>query len=150
MSTLGNKLRILLSNNEMTQAALAKLMFVSSDAVSAWVRDVNNPTLDSVKELCRIFSIPIQELTDDEVDLFEYYEIGQYLPYPYYLYPKEDQDTIHTLFDADLAKGAILHRFKNAAGVPCSAIYYHKQEIRWHYRENEARMIRDWNERCPV
>ena len=150
MSTIGQKLRRLLANNEMTQADLGELMSVTADAVSSWVRDINHISLEDAKKLCDIFSIPIQDFTNEEYDIPEYIEVARYLPYPYYLYPEEDRDTIHILIDADLAKGAVLHRFTNAGGARCSAIYYGKTEVWWHYRENEARMIREWNERCPV
>ena len=146
MSKLNEKLRILLANREWTQTKLAKQLFVSPDTVSSWVRGVNHPDLETVKQLCKIFYIPIQDITNDDLDIPEYYEIDRYLPYPICLYPKERQDSIHIILDADLADEGKLHRFNNPAGAKCSAIYRGGQEIWWHYRDHEAKMIHEWNE----
>ena len=145
MSTIGEKLRTLLSNQGWTQQDLADRLFITSDAVSSWVRGVNHPTLDTIKKLCEIFCIPIQELTDDEIDIPKYYMLGLDLPYPMCCYPEEYQDTMHIIIDAGLANEGVLHRFTNPAGDDCSAIYRAGKEVWWHYREHEARMIRDWN-----
>lgn len=77
MSKLNEKLKTLMSNQEWTQKKLADRMFVSPDAVSSWVRGVNHPSLETVKQFCEIFWVPIQELTDDDVDIWKlehYYE----------------------------------------------------------------------------
>lgn len=146
MSQLNEKLRILLANRQWTQKRLADQLYVSPDTVSSWVRGINHPSLDTVKQLCEIFSIPIQDLTNDKLDIHEYYEIDRYLPYPICCYPPEYRDSKHIIIEADLADEGKLHRFENAAGEACSAIYRGGQEIWWHYREHEAKMIRDWNE----
>lgn len=146
MTKLNEKLRILLANCEWTQKRLADQLYVSPDAVSSWVRGINQPSLETVKQLCEIFSIPIQDLTNDELDIPEYYEINQYIPYPMCCYPLENRDSEHVIIEASLADEGKLHRFKNAAGDECSAIYRGGKEIWWHYRAYEAKMIRDWNE----
>ena len=69
MSTLNEKLRILMENLCWTQKRLAVRMCVSPDEVSSWVRGVNHPTLGTVKALCEIFYTPIQELTSDDIDI---------------------------------------------------------------------------------
>ena len=147
MCTLNEKLRILLANQGWTQTKLAGLLHVSPDTVSSWGRGVNQPRLDTVKQLCEIFYIPIQDLTNDDFDIPIYLEIGRTLPYPICRYRKEDQDSIHILYDADLEDGGILHRFVNPGGDECSAIYQGGMEVWWHYRENESKMIYDWNKR---
>lgn len=48
--------------------------------------------------------------------------------------------------DVELRCGAKLHRYTNNAGVECSAIYIGDKEVWWHYRSEEERMIREWNE----
>lgn len=146
MSKLNEKLRVLLKNNEWTQAKLAESLNVSPDAVSSWVRGINTPTIATIKELCQIFSVPIQELTDDDFDIPEFIVIAQYLPYSVREKPKEFQDQEHIIIDANLPHEGTLHRFKNAKGIKCSAIYRAGQEVWWHYREHEAEMIRYWNE----
>lgn len=146
MSDLNEKLRILLKNRGWTQARLAEQMHVHPDTVQKWIKGKNTPSLETVKEFCDIFFIPIQDLTNDDYDIPEYYEIGRYLPAPICYYPEDNQDSMHIVIDAALTNGGILHRFMNPGGSECSAIYQAGQEIWWHYREHEAKMIHDWNE----
>ena len=147
MSKLNEKIRILLANNELTEKDLAEYLHFSSKTVSKWVTGKNHPKLNTIKELCKLFYIPIQDLTNDELDIPEYYEIGRYLPYPICCYPESSQDSLHIVYDADLADEGKLHRFNNPAGIACSAIYRGNIEVWWNYREHEARMIKEWNER---
>lgn len=144
---LNEKLKVLLSNHGWTQKRLAEAIFVSPDAVSSWVRGINQPDLETIKKLCEIFYIPIQDITNDDIDIQEFFEIDRYLPYPICCYPVELRDSIHIIIDANLAHQGILHRFTNPGGDECSAIYRGGQEIWWHYRKHEARMINDWNKR---
>lgn len=146
MSTLNEKLRILIKNQCWTQKRLAEYMCVSPDTVSSWVRGVNHPTLETVKELCEIFYIPIQELTNDEIDIPEYYELEPWEAYIDYGDLRRPGDSVHTIIDAGLAYEGMLHRFSNEGGAECSAIYRGNMEMWWHYREHEAKMIREWNE----
>ena len=60
MSKLNEKLRTLMANQSWSQKSLAERMFVSPDTISSWVRGINHPTLETVKELCEIFCIPIR------------------------------------------------------------------------------------------
>lgn len=146
MSTIGMKLKTLLANREWSQKRLADTIIISPDAVSSWIRDINYPPIDRLKELSEIFYISIPNLIDENYEVPEYSEIDRYLPYPMCCYPEEEQDSIHIIYDADLASEGRLHRFNNAGGEPCSAIYQAGKEVWWHYREHEPRMIKDWNE----
>ena len=124
---------------------------VTPSTVQKWVVGKNMPDVETVKKIGELMYISTDDLLDDEFDVPAYHEYDQYLPYSLTRrFPEEQCDTEHTLIDAYLEKGAVLHRFKNGAGDACSAIYYAGQEIWWHYREHEARMIRDWNAGCPV
>ena len=145
MSTIGDKIKTLLTNQEWKQKDLAERLFVTPDAVSSWVRGVNHPTLDTIKKLCDIFCVPIQKLIDEEIDIPKYEIIDKYLPYSICCHPENIQDSEHIIIDAGLANEALLHRFTNPAGDDCSAIYRGGKEVWWHYREHEARMIYDWN-----
>ena len=146
MSQMNEKLRILLKNQGWTQPKLAETLHFAPSTVHYWLNGTHCPSVETLKKLCEILYIPIQDLLNDELDIPEYYEIDQYLPYPICCYPEDRQDSIHTIIDAGLAYEGILHRFINCAGAECSAIYRAGKEVWWHYRENEARMIRDWNE----
>lgn len=48
--------------------------------------------------------------------------------------------------DVDIARNGVLHRFKNGAGEPYSAIYVGDIEHVSCPRDDEARMIQYWNE----
>lgn len=144
---LNEKIKILLANQEWTQKKLAETLFVSPDAVSSWVRGINNPDLETIKTLCKILCVPIQDMTNDNYDVPRYFEIDRRLDYRECLYPEDYHDSIHIIIDANLADEGLLHRFKNGAGEECSAIYRGNKEIFWHYRDEEARMIYYWNKR---
>ena len=108
---LNEKLKVLLSNQGWSQKKLAETIFVSPDAVSNWVRGINHPDLDTIKKLCEIFYIPIQDMTNDDYDVTEYFEIDRYLPCQVSRYPEKIQDSIHIIIDANLAHEGKLHRF---------------------------------------
>jgi len=151
MSVFNEKLRTLLANREWTQAQLAAIIPVSTSTVQKWVVGKNMPDAETVKLLSDLFFISMENLLDDDYEVPAYYVIDKYQPYSVAArFPKDQCDSEHVLIDACLAKGAILHRFINGGGDACSAIYYGGREIWWHYRENEARMIKDWNAWCPV
>lgn len=145
MSSIGEKIRAICHNREWTQKELAMQMQVEPTTVQKWIVGKNMPAVETIKKLCEVLYVPIEELTDDDFDIPEYYVIDRYLPYNIAQRPEEYQDTEHTLIEAYLAQGAILHRFTNAGGEECSAIYLHRKEVWWHYRDKEAQMIRDWN-----
>lgn len=48
--------------------------------------------------------------------------------------------------DVEVAHNGVLHRFKNLAGVPYSAIYVGEIEMYSCPREDESRMVQYWNE----
>ena len=54
--------------------------------------------------------------------------------------------TDHTVLDAVLNKGAVLHRFVNRGGCPYSAIYIETEELMSCERDYEQKMINYWNE----
>ena len=145
ISTINVKIGTLLANNGWTQKKLADDLVISPDAVQKWVKGINTPTLETIKQLCDIFYVPIEKMVDDDYDIPEYYEIDRYLPYSQYRLPVEMRDSEHIIIDADLAGGARLHRYTDAGGNECSAIYQFREEVWWHYREHEQRMIKDWN-----
>lgn len=148
MSEIHEKIKILLANKKMSQTTLAGLMNVTPDAVSSWVRGINHVSVADLIRLCGFLDIPIQDMVNNDYNIQEYSEIekGRCLPEFVQNIPKIYQDTVHTVFDVGLANGGMLHRFKNCAGAECSAIYCSGEEVWWHYRDQEAKMIRDWNE----
>lgn len=62
------KLQELRKTRNLTQEELAEAIFVSRTAVSKWESGRGYPSIDSLKELSRFFSVSIDELTrPDEV-----------------------------------------------------------------------------------
>lgn len=146
MSSLSEKIRIVRTNNELTQKQLGQKLNVAESTVQKWEVGKANISMADLKELCRLFFVPIQDMTDDSVEIPEYFPFDHFLPDEMYALPVDLRDSEHILIDAGLAKNAVLHRYTNAGGMKCSAIYMGKTELWWHYREQEAQMIHDWNE----
>jgi len=144
ISQLNEKIRILLHNREWTQAELAKKLNVAPTTVQKWVSGKNTPTIQTLKELCSLFSVSYKYMLDDGSEIPKYIEVGTVDPRVRFF--EQRDDSLHILVDASLKRNALLHRFKNATGDDCSAIYIGRIEQWWTYREDEARMIKDWNE----
>ena len=64
--TLGEKIKNLRTDNNMTQEALAERLYVSRTAVSKWERNAGFPGIDSLKSISEIFDITIDELLSSE------------------------------------------------------------------------------------
>ena len=58
----GEKLQELRKSKSMTQEELAKSLFVSRTAVSKWESGRGYPSIDSLKEISRFFSVTIDDL----------------------------------------------------------------------------------------
>lgn len=146
---LKEKIRNLRSNRGWTQRELAERMYVSEDAVSSWERGINTPPLDMAKNLAEVFDTSLETLTDDAVCIPMIHEMES-IPSDELrtdvVFPQGKQDDDHILCDAELRKGAVLHRFKNPAGVLYSAIYIGTHEIYSCERAHEQQMINYWNE----
>ena len=107
MSKMNEKLKILLKNNKWTQAQLAERMDFTPDAVSSWVRGKNHLSVETVKKLCEIFCIRIQDFVNDDYDIPE---VDADLPFPTCSYPKILCDSVHSIVDITLARKGKLHR----------------------------------------
>lgn len=146
---LNEKIRNLRSNRGWTQKELAERMHISEDAVSSWERGINTPPLDMAKNLAEVFDTSLEILTDDAVCIPMIHEMES-IPSDELradvVFPQGKQDDDHILCDAELRKGAVLHRFKNPAGVLYSAIYIETHEIYSCERAHEQQMINYWNE----
>lgn len=60
------KLQELRKNRSLTQEELAKALFVSRTAISKWESGRGYPSIDSLKEISRFFSVTIDELICSE------------------------------------------------------------------------------------
>ena len=140
--TVGEKIRVLRTNNNMSQAALAGRVPISEDAVQKWEVGKNKPCLEDLKKISEIFCIDLMELIDDEKEILHYDEeqLCNKLENYYCV-----GDSMHDVYDAGLAKNAKLHRFKNSGGLLYSAIYLDDFEAFSCERSEEAKMIGYWN-----
>ena len=62
----GDKLKKLRTDNNLTQDELAEKIMVTRTAISKWETNRGYPSIDSLKELSKLFDISIDELIQDE------------------------------------------------------------------------------------
>ena len=60
------KLQELRKNRRMTQEELAEVLYVSRTAVSKWESGRGYPSIDSLKEISKFFSVSIDDLLSGE------------------------------------------------------------------------------------
>jgi len=85
---LGRNLKVLRSQNGITQTELAKVLGVSQQTVGSWEKDKSTPNYDLLKQIARYFKVTTDYLlgyskdddlkgngdfSDDEIDLFSKY-----------------------------------------------------------------------------
>ena len=138
--TIGTKIRILRENREWTQAMLADKLHVCADTVQKWEVEKNAVSIATLKELSALFGVKPNILMDDDEEVIDYIlldEIDMSDVHP--------NDSPHKRYDANLKKGALLHRFINPGNAPYSGIYIGSREIYSCERVYEADMIACWN-----
>lgn len=64
--TFGEKLKKLRISNKLTQEELADKIFVTRTAISKWETDKGFPNMESLKMLCKVFTISMDMLISDE------------------------------------------------------------------------------------
>lgn len=57
--TLAEKIKVLRKNRCWTQAVLAEKVNLSEDAIQKWEVGINTPPLEAVKQLAKVFMIPV-------------------------------------------------------------------------------------------
>src|SRR5690554_1582574 len=50
----------------MTQEELAEKLIISRQSISKWEQGINEPSIETIKEICKIFDISVSELISDE------------------------------------------------------------------------------------
>jgi transcriptional regulator with XRE-family HTH domain len=73
LSKVGEKLQELRKSKSMTQEELAEALFVSRTAISKWESGRGYPSIDSLKEISRYFSVTIDDLicSDEMISVAE-------------------------------------------------------------------------------
>lgn len=74
MVTIGNKIRVLRKNKNMTQEQLAEVLGVSSQAVSKWENCVSAPDIELLPVIARYFGITMDEFFNYRLDALNYKE----------------------------------------------------------------------------
>ncbi|MBR2442383.1 MAG: trypsin-like peptidase domain-containing protein, partial [Clostridia bacterium] len=67
MKNLGNRIKQFREKQGFTQKELAERLGVSAQAISKWENGVNQPDISTLRTLCDIFGIGIDELLEDKV-----------------------------------------------------------------------------------
>ncbi|MCI8442767.1 MAG: helix-turn-helix transcriptional regulator [Provencibacterium sp.] len=65
--SLGERIKALRRERELTQEYLAEQLQVSRQAVSKWERGLASPSMEKLLELSRLFEIPLSQLTETAV-----------------------------------------------------------------------------------
>ena len=141
--TLAETIKVLRKNRGWTQAVLAEKVCLSEDAIQKWETGINTPPLEAIKQVADVFMVPAAALIDDEIVFPMHIVIDNDSPKELY---RLNDLTDHTVWDAVLNKGAVLHRFVNRGGCPYSAIYIETEELMSCERVYEQKMINYWNE----
>lgn len=68
-ATIGKKIRSLRLDSGMTQEELAKNLNVTRQALSNWERNINEPDINVLKQLCSTFGLKMDELVLDTMKM---------------------------------------------------------------------------------
>lgn len=64
--SIGNKIKSLRLENNMTQDDLGKTIFVTRNAISKWETNKGTPSIENMESLAKLFDISIDELMNDK------------------------------------------------------------------------------------
>ena len=74
MNVIGNKIRMLRKNKNMTQEDLAEILVVSSQAISKWENGLSVPDVELLPVIARYFGITMDEFFNYKLDALNYKE----------------------------------------------------------------------------
>lgn len=74
MELIGNKIRMLRKNKNLTQEDLAQKLSVTSQAISKWERSISSPDITMLPVIARFFGITMDELFNYRLDALTYKE----------------------------------------------------------------------------
>ena len=72
--TTGKQIRHLRTQSGMTQEELAGKLNVTRQALSNWERDVNEPYLNTLKKICFLFGVQIDDFAKEVITKMETFE----------------------------------------------------------------------------
>ncbi len=74
MVTIGNKIKVLRKNKNLTQEQLAEVLGVSSQAISKWENGISAPDIELLPIIARYFGITMDEFFNYRLDALNYKE----------------------------------------------------------------------------
>ena len=74
MDVIGNKIRVLRRNKNMTQEELAEILLVSPQAISKWENGQSTPDIELLPVIARYFGITMDEFFNYRLDALNYKE----------------------------------------------------------------------------
>ncbi|MBO0586492.1 XRE family transcriptional regulator [Sporosarcina sp. E16_8] len=75
--SVGQKIRTLRKNKQLTQVELAKILNLAPTAVSAWERNANKPMMDKIVMMSELFEVPVTHFFDLKDGLSNIIEVSQ-------------------------------------------------------------------------
>ncbi len=63
---LGDKIKELRAQNNITQKELSEKLFVTAQAVSRWEKNEVEPSIKTLTELAKIFNVSVDELLSED------------------------------------------------------------------------------------
>ena len=67
--SLGEKIKLIRKSKNLTQNELGKLLNVSFQAVSKWEKNLSQPDIETIKKICEIFEINVDDFLKDNFTL---------------------------------------------------------------------------------
>ena len=67
--TLGEKIKLLRTSNQLSQESLAALLGISRQSVSKWEKGISNPSSEKLIRLSEIFKISVEDLLDEQINM---------------------------------------------------------------------------------
>ena len=64
--TLGQKIKKLRSDKNLTQKELADQLYVSFQTVSKWESDLNEPNLSTIRQIAKLFDCSLEYLINED------------------------------------------------------------------------------------
>ncbi|GAP00598.1 helix-turn-helix domain-containing protein [Fructobacillus ficulneus] len=77
---IGRRLKQVRENHAMTQAELADYLFVSSQTISNWEREVSQIDLESLIKVLNLFQLSFENFLQGNYDIENYYPDPMYCP----------------------------------------------------------------------
>ncbi len=77
--TLGEKIKHLRNEHNMTQDDLARVCYVTRNAVSKWENNNGNPNLESIRLICDYFDLTIDEFLNEDLHIEEIVKYSNYI-----------------------------------------------------------------------